>query len=433
MHLCVVHDATGGRHMSLDYGALADAGCRLTVISDPAAAGDLRLPVGCRFVALDSIVHRLDALSAVVRDVHARDPIDRLLGLLEEPQMTLAALRDELGLDGPGRETMRAYRDKIRMKELVSRSGLRVPRFAALATDERPALRDDLHFPLIVKPVAQAGGCDVMVAPDMRELTEALSRYRRIGYRVADVEELIRGDFFHCDALMSDGELVFFSVGQYSGQAARMWEPLRFIASLLLPPSSAIASSAREASLEVLGALPLRSLSAHVELFRASDGEWIFCECAARPGGARIQRCIRESWDVDLPTLTVQCWVGARPRISPDVSWSASAYAMLFAAAPGAVVATRPPRLPSGVAAADWRVHHAPGAPVQRGTLLCDGVLVARSFDRLQRFVQQLDEEGTDESGSIDGWARIAPSPDGPVEDRLRTGAARMRIEDLAG
>ncbi len=418
--------------MPLDYAALANAGCRLTVISDPKTAEELRLPDGCCFVALDSIVHRLDALSSAVRDVHARDPIDRLLGLLEEPQMTLAALRDELGLDGPSQATMRAYRDKIEMKGLVSRSRLRVPRYAELATDEHPALDDDLGFPLIVKPVAQHGGRDVAMASDMHELADALSRYRQIGYRTADVEELIRGDFFHCDALMSDGELGFFSIGQYSGQVARMWEPLRFVASVLMPPSSTVARSARWAALEALHALPLRSVSAHLELFRANDGEWIFCECAARPGGARIQRCIQESWDVDLPTLTALRWAGARPRIASKVRWSASAYVMLFASASGSVVTTRRPHLPSGIGTADWRVHHAPGATVQRGTLLCDGVLTAESFEQLQACVQRLDDDGFDRSGCIDDWARIQPNPDRPTEDRRRTAATRMRLDDFA-
>jgi hypothetical protein len=431
MHLCVVHDATGGRHMPLDYAALANAGCRLTVISDPQTAEELRLPDGCRFVALDSIVHRLDALSSAVRNLHDRDPIDRLFGLLEESQMTLAALRDELGIDGPGQAAMRAYRDKIQMKGLVSRSRLRVPQYTELATDGAQALHDGLGFPLIVKPVAQHGGCDVTLASDMHELTDALSRYRQIGYRTADVEELIRGDFFHCDVLMTDGELGFFSVGQYSGQVGRMWEPLRFVASVLMPPLSTVARSARWAALEALHALPLRSVSAHLELFRTSDGEWIFCECAARPGGARIQRCIQESWDVDLPTLTALRWAGVRPRVTPKVRWSASAYVMLFAPASGSVVATRRPHLPSGIGMADWRVHQAPRATVQRGTLLCDGVFVAESFEQLQVCVQQLDDDGVDGSGCIDDWARIEPNPDGRTEDRRRTAAARMRLEDF--
>jgi biotin carboxylase len=429
MHLCVVHDAAGSRYIPLDYAALAAAGCRLTVISDPQTAPKLKLPDECCFIALDSIWQHLDALSSAVRKVHARNPIDRLFGLLEGPQMTLAALRDELGLDGPSQATMRAYRNKIEMKKLVSRSRLRVPRYAELATDQQPALDPDLGFPLIVKPVARGGGVDVMMASDMHELTDALSRYRQIGHRSADVEELIRGDFFHCDALMSDGELCFFSVGQYSREVARMWEPLHFVASVLMPPSSAAARSIRSAALEALHALPLRSVSAHLELFRADDGEWIFCECAARPGGARIPRCIEESWGVDFPTLTALRWAGMRPRIASKARWSASAYVMLFAPTSGSVVSTRHPHLPSGIGTADWRVHHMPGATVQRETLLCDGVLIGESFEQLQACVQQLDDSRLDQSGCIDDWARIQPAPSGPGEI-AQSAVARLEYVD---
>ena len=83
---------------------------------------------------------------------------DRLLGVLEQLQEPLGAVRDALGIPGMSRPVAANFRDKARMKSVLRDAGVPCARHA-LAEDAAAvwSLAQVAGFPLVVKPPAGAG------------------------------------------------------------------------------------------------------------------------------------------------------------------------------------------------------------------------------------------------------------------------------------
>ncbi|MCZ7678073.1 MAG: hypothetical protein M5U28_04580 [Sandaracinaceae bacterium] len=79
--------------------------------------------------------------------------VDRLTGALEQLQLPMAAVREQLGIEGMWIETARRFRDKDRMKEVLRAAGVPVARSAlARSHDDVRAFAREVGFPIVVKP-----------------------------------------------------------------------------------------------------------------------------------------------------------------------------------------------------------------------------------------------------------------------------------------
>jgi formate-dependent phosphoribosylglycinamide formyltransferase (GAR transformylase) len=250
--------------------------------------------------ALDPAVLRR-AVEAIVRTMGCHT--DRIIGTLEELQVPLGVVRDELGIEGLGAEAARNFRDKARMKAVLSRNGVPCARHV-LAPNPQAALHfaETAGYPLVVKPPAGAGARGTFRVDDAQALAECLRVAQPSAERPALIEEFMTGYEHSFDSVCLDGKLIWHSVNHYfPGPLEVLRNP--WIQWCVLSPREVDDpryKDIRDAAARALSALGMGTGLSHMEWFRRPDGRIAVSEVGARPPGARFMTLISYAQDLDL-------------------------------------------------------------------------------------------------------------------------------------
>lgn len=285
-------------------------------------------PGSCRMVYLTlahglSVLDLTNALETVVVDdldfdtvlpaahelVTRHGPFDGIIGLSEFDLDCAARLRAALGVRGWTPEFVRSFRDKPRMKELINRTGLRVPRFLELdGTVSAEDIVAMVGLPVILKPRAGAASQGVVRATSVRQLAESLAKVDPAEF---ECEEYIKGDIYHVDGIRRGGEFHFVSASLYVNTCLdfALGQPL---GSVLLDhgPGRARVIDFGAACLD---ALDLDDGPFHLELFGLPSGELVFLEIGLRPGGAEVPFLHRDLFGIDLFGEAFRATLGMSP------------------------------------------------------------------------------------------------------------------------
>ena len=240
----------------------------------------------------------------VVRSVHAwarGKKIERVVCLWEPVMILAAKLREALGVQGLSVEQSIPFRDKARMKEVLSAAGLRTPRnFRCTSAAEVWAAAEKLGYPLIVKPIAGAGSADTYRSNDKTELEKALALTRHV--REMSVEEYIEGEELTYDTVCAGGKILFENVSWYRPKplVCRLndWISPQSIA--LRDLDAPEVRVGRELGRKVIAALGFQDGMTHMEWFRTPKGEAVFGEIGGRAPGGRLVHAMNYSCDADL-------------------------------------------------------------------------------------------------------------------------------------
>src|SRR5688572_16986751 len=279
-------------------------GVRLALISsDPAE----KLPPGLR--------HRLsghwriddcldpDQVVGAVRALADRvGRPERLIGTLEELQVPLALARERLGLPGLSSEAAANFRDKARMKKVLSAAGLPCARHRLVATlDEAHAFAREVSFPVVVKPPAGAGARNTFRVDDRAQLDATLAAVPPSALAPLLLEEFITGEEHSFDAVVVDGRPAWHSIGRYLPGPLEVLRTAWIQWCVILPRAIDGPEYApiREAGFAALSRLGLHTGFAHMEWFRRANGVAI-SEVGARPPGAQFTSLISWAHDVDF-------------------------------------------------------------------------------------------------------------------------------------
>jgi hypothetical protein len=242
----------------------------------------------------------LDGTQALIEQM---GPLDRLVGMLEQLQVSLARVRDALDIEGMRTEAILNFRDKSRMKEVLTAAGLPCARHRLV---ERPVdaldFAREVGFPLVVKPVAGAGSVATFRVADLDELVAALEAVKPSASRQFVVEEFVQGRERSLEVLSNGGEPVWHSICLYDPTPLEVLRTPWVQWTVLLPreveqPQFDIV---REAGFAALKALGMDTGMSHMEWFRRPDGSIAINEIAARPPGANIMSLMSWSTDRDL-------------------------------------------------------------------------------------------------------------------------------------
>ncbi|MDH2425009.1 ATP-grasp domain-containing protein [Sphaerisporangium sp. TRM90804] len=260
-------------------------------------------------------------LVAPARELAERyGPFDGIAALSEHDVLTAALLREEFGCPGPGADLVRAFRDKVVMKDRLAKQDLPIPRFMELGSSPPLAeISARIGYPLVLKPRAEAGSVGVRILGDERELTAAVQGLDLTRF---ECEEFVSTEIYHADGVLSEGRRHFLSVSGYVNT------PLDFLRGKPLGSASLDAGPLREQISELaitcVKALGLVTGCFHVEIIRRPDGGLVFLEAGMRPGGAEVPYIHRDFHGVDLMAESFRTVLGiplqsARPR-SGDAS-----------------------------------------------------------------------------------------------------------------
>ncbi len=233
--------------------------------------------------------------------------LDRLLGILEHMQVSLARVREALGIPGLDPESALNFRDKARMKTILREAGLPCARHGLVA--DLPAAREfaaATGFPLVVKPPAGAGAEATYRVDDEAALGEALGFLRPTADSPVLLEEFILGEEHSFDSVFVKGKPVWHSLTRYLPTPLEVLSNAWIQWCVLLPREvdDPAYDDIRDAAFRAVTTLGLETGLTHMEWFRRPDGSLAISEVAARPPGAQITTLISAAHDLDF----YDCW-----------------------------------------------------------------------------------------------------------------------------
>jgi biotin carboxylase len=314
-------------------------GVRLSVVSQDAPA---KFPAEFRqqFDGFRQVHDALQVpeLAAAVQSLAAEfGPVERLLGILEQAQEPLAAVREQLRIRGMDLPTARSFRDKAHMKELFAAHGVPCARHRLCAdAAQATAFAQQVGFPLVGKPPAGAGAKATARLDSAAELQRFLAQSQPRPGREVLLEEFVRGREFSFDSVTLHGQHVFHNVCAYQPTPLEVMENPRAQWCVLLPrqidtPEFAAIHKVGPRALAVLG---MWTGMSHLEWFRREDGSLAVSEVAARPPGAHFMTLMSYAHDVDMYRAFAELMV-FETFTPPARRYAAGAVYLRAMAAPG--------------------------------------------------------------------------------------------------
>lgn len=227
----------------------------------------------------------------------------RLIGALEQLQVPLAKARELLGVDGLSVEAARNFRDKARMKDVLTEANLPCARHVlAENAQQARAFAGKAGFPLVAKPPAGAGGKGTYRLDSLQELDTLLSRYAPSSHQPTLLEEFVSGTEHSFDSIVINGEPVWHSISRYMPAPLKVLENPWIQWCVFLPRSIAGEEFAtiRESGFKAVKALGLQTGLSHMEWFQLNEERIAISEVGARPPGAQITSLLSWAHDLDF-------------------------------------------------------------------------------------------------------------------------------------
>jgi biotin carboxylase len=247
--------------------------------------------------------------------LYEEKPYRAVIATAERDILRAATIREYLGIPGQSLKSAVAFRNKVKMKEILGAAGVRVPAYARVdsVVDLYRFIRKH-GYPVVVKPEDGMGSRDTEVLFSDQDTIRYLSQGLPKGL---EVEEFIEGEMYHIDGLVLNGDLVHIWPSKYLNDCLAFHEG-KYLGSFLLEPSNPLTERLRVFVSALLKILPTPLHTPfHAEVFHTPQDELVLCEIACRTGGSRISEEFRQAFGLDLTKLAVQAQCGIRVRI-PD-------------------------------------------------------------------------------------------------------------------
>jgi hypothetical protein len=220
--------------------------------------------------------------------------VERIVAPNERFLRLAAALREEFGIPGISVAEADLFTDKLLMKSALVGSTVRVPRFAPAAAVSDVAAFPT--FPAVLKRTDFSGGRGVYIVATRSEAVAAFEAHQ--GEGEFEIEEYIDGTMYHCDSVVEGGEVRFAAVSRYLAKPGDYHAG--GVGGSVLVGDGELRRAILELNTTALGTLGLRNGVTHLELFRTSRDELVFCEVAGRPGGGGIAEYILNAFGIDI-------------------------------------------------------------------------------------------------------------------------------------
>ncbi len=253
-------------------------------------------------------------------DLHARRPLDAVVGVDDETVILAARAAAALGLPHNSEESAVKSRDKYESRRCFQAAGLHGPGFRVFSVEAGSgASAGQVRYPCVLKPLFLSAGRGVIRADDPDRFAVAFDRIARIleeselrgkggDARRILVEDFLPGAEFAVEALLDSGKLRILAVFDKP-------DPLdgpSFEESLLVTPSRAPLATQQAMAEELragCAALGLREGPIHAEL-RVTEGRPWLLEIAARTIGGLCSRALRIGAGISLEELVLRHALG---------------------------------------------------------------------------------------------------------------------------
>jgi biotin carboxylase len=250
-----------------------------------------------------------------------RFPVDAVIPVDEDTAVVAASIAEALRLEHNPVDAAITAKNKHRMREVLSRSGVQIPRFWRFLLDEDSRdVASRVTYPCVVKPVFLSTSRGVMRADNEEEFAAVVHRLdhivsnpkvaRRGGplAREALVEEFIPGFEVAVEGLVTDGKFRMLAIFDKP-------DPLDgpfFEETIYVTPcrsSSDVQRQIVETTSAAIRAIGLTGGTVHAELRVNEHGPWVI-EVAARSIGGLCSRALRFDKGMSLEEVILRHALG---------------------------------------------------------------------------------------------------------------------------
>ena len=237
---------------------------------------------------------------------------DRIISLSEYELIAAARLRELFNVEGPKPWEVELVRNKLAMKSVLAKAGIKVPSFASLES-----LLSNKPFShlgkVVIKPIDGASSKDVILCENVEYVIKMLKQsntgiaeldQRSKSLDAYEIEAFIEGKIFHIDGLVQDRKLVICLASQYVGTCLdyAKGKPLGSVQIVTTP-------SMQEWTQRCIEAVQIKNGSFHLEAIESSEG-LVFLEIANRVGGADVVKTFESATSIHLPSCELKLMLG---------------------------------------------------------------------------------------------------------------------------
>lgn len=279
---------------------------RLSVITSSGDGGNMPCAAPDFITRMDVFDHA--AVASAANAIHADFPIQRVATLSERLLAPAAALRRRFDAPGDTPVMVNRFIDKAVMKQLARRAGIRCAEGHVVHTPGDLLQLLKRHAKIVVKPRAASGSQGVaMIACEMDAHTWLEQHYVASQFLA---EGFVEGEMCHIDALVWNGAISWdMSCYLRDTMAYQRGQPL----SSVTVGDAQLRAAAGELLHQVVDAWQVRAAVLHLEAFVNSNG-LVFCEVAARPGGAGVVEAFEATRGINLDHAKILLDCGEDPR-----------------------------------------------------------------------------------------------------------------------
>jgi len=224
------------------------------------------------------------SLEQQVLAIHAQDPFDGILCLIDIRMIEASQLAARLGLRFLNTNTTRMARDKVSVRESLTRQGVRQPAFALAETvDDLCRAVAKLGFPVLVKPSDGYGSQNVTVLKSPEDLEALIVTLEELEQRPTDyglgvhannrfsVERYVTGHMIGCDVFSNAEGRVMLGIND-----KLMFPPPSFAMRGSCFPSQRYDSKViQDYAFQILDAIKFDFGACHIEMIVAEDGPYL--------------------------------------------------------------------------------------------------------------------------------------------------------------
>ena len=256
----------------------------------------------------------------VIANLVSTGEMVRIICLSEDNLLIAAKLREEFDIPGMKFNQTLSFRDKVIMKGVLSKHGIRVPRYSHYSPPKNneqyfEALKLDLGLPFVLKPTTLLGGLGVVI---VRGLNDFIQFAQQCGDDIVyEAEEFIAGTLFHCDTIRKNDVSIFSVVCEYTNPNVD-FQSGKSVISIILTNDNPVVQKIKTFNESVLNALGLKEGISHHEIFVKENGELVFLEIAARSPGAVITPMYRRAFEIGLEDIDYKMQMEIPFELSPQ-------------------------------------------------------------------------------------------------------------------
>ena len=260
------------------------------------------------------VTNALKTFMAEQPEVH----IDGVLTFWEDDVLLTSRIADRFNLIGVPYAVSKKVRNKFLFREFCKEFGLPTPKHTLIkSANDINNLPEDIHFPLVIKPVFGASSAYVVKVENKEEMTNTYNYIRKhmsanVESALADgldilAEEYIPGDEVDVDIVLQNGKIKFYSISDnYQTKEPFFIETGQATPSALSQKNQNDLISLAEELLEKIG---IQNGIIHFEAKSSPTGP-VPIEINLRMGGDEVYAFVKGAWGADLIENAVKIALG---------------------------------------------------------------------------------------------------------------------------